>query len=544
MQTITGGTASDTTLTGSGSQQQVSSGGVAIDTTLGKDTFSFVSAGGATTSTTVEKGAIQVVLGGGSAVDTTVDAGGILLNLGGTIAGDVVSPGGTLIDSGVVILQGSVVVTYPSGSTPVETLNIDGKVIKFYPHTASGVTVGTNEVAFVLQGGRALSMTDDTYMAIGSGGYASGTTVGSLAALLVDGGGVASSTQVTANVSQDADDVGSVTVLSGGKATSTTINTAAMTVSSGGAANATTLAGSTYTSMASGGGGGPAPAYGELFVLSHGVASGVTLDNLGVLQDYGIVGGIIVNSGGVAVVEHGAKTTGTQVSEGGAEVVYGVASATVLSTYAKDTIEVGGVAIATDIVNYSFMYVSGHGSGIQDVGGGEISAFSGAFVTGSTIDNGGELEIYGGAIASGTYLSGGGIVVFGKAYGTLTNGEGGIDVESGGVSTDDVLSKSDIEYLFTSGIASNTTVGGGATAGGELAVEGGSSFGAQIAAADRRTSIRAWPSAPMSAPAEFWRFTAPAARRSAPPWATAGMSRLPTPVRSSAARSRAAASFI
>jgi autotransporter passenger strand-loop-strand repeat protein len=398
-----------------------------------------VEAGGTASNTTVSGGGTEIVLSGGTAIGATslaggtvtVSSGGTFEFTSGTTAKPIVHAGATLeIGSGYVfsgtVNSGVRVEILSGGVDSGATVSSGGKEIVFAGGTASNTTVLKGGVEVVSAGGSA----SDTMVSNGgtldvlSGGFADPTTIHSGGTEIVSAHG----TDDSANISGGRQLVygtasgatifsGSQIVEAGGTASSTTVSSGGteIVLSGGTAVGATSLAGGTVT-VSSGG----------TFEFTSGttakpvVHAGATLET-----GSGYVFSGTVNSGIKLEILSGGADVGVTVSSGGKEIVFAGGTAS------NTTVLKGGVEIVSS---------GGSGSGTTVSSGGTVNVLSGdTLFENATVFGGGKVNVAGttrnvtvasggietvssGGIASGATISGGTLQITsdGSVGGTVT----------------------------------------------------------------------------------------------------------------------------
>ena len=367
-----GGLASATTVAG---EQDVSSGGRAIDTVVSSGGYEKVFAGGLASGTALSGNssgaAYQIVVASGSAVATTV-YDGIQYDDGFTSL-TVVSAGYETVENG--------------GAAIDTTLVTGGRQTITGPSTATGTVVSTNSEEDVSSGGTAsnTSVTTGGYQYVSSGGTAVGT--------VVSNGGIQ-------------------TVLSLGSASNTTVD-------SGG--NAYVSSGATVTSALLSGG--------TMEVFAGGVASDTIVSGGGeVMHGSGFFTSV---RGGFEDVRAGGVASGTSVS-GGTQFIEpgGSAVSAMLSGNCDQVVSSGAFAGGTVVSNGGYMDVqsSGAASGSVLSVGGYLYLESGGSAAATTVSSGGVEVVSSGGTASGTILAFGGAIDVPLSY--TTGGSAGVDPTS------------------------------------------------------------------------------------------------------------------
>ncbi|QOZ34391.1 AIDA repeat-containing protein [Bradyrhizobium sp. CCBAU 53421] len=423
--------ASNTTVTGSGSEQIVGFLGAAtaVNTVINGGIqyvgyAAFGSAGiGVTSNTTITSGGIQYIapygyVETGTAVSTTVTGSGSIQYVGsGQYCGSATAISTTLIAGGEQIVWGGGVYSPIASNTVISSGGTEivssGGIARTTVISAGGTEVvmagGTASATVISSGGTEV---------VSSGGTASGITVDSGGTLILIAG--ANVTNVTSN---------------GG---TVVIESAPVTVSSG--SSYTVSSGQTDT-------GDTVLNGGSMFVASGGTAVSTT-----------------VSSGGLLTISKGGNDTGTTVSSGGTEAVAGSDTNAVVASGATMFVSSGGAASGTL------------------VSGGTLDVLAGGFATVATISAGGTLNVTGTTSNTVAVLSGGteNVSSGGVIQGTISGTAGtGTFIAAG--ATLNVLAGGSASMINVSGtlnvqgkITSNVTVQNG---GHEIVSAGGSVTG-------------------------------------------------------------------
>jgi fibronectin-binding autotransporter adhesin len=266
------GSASGTTLSGSGTLGYVFNGGVADNLSIvGSGATEQVNVGGILAGGSVLSGALEYILGSGSNI--LVSGTGALMQMYGATTSITVGSGGIevvnsgTVDSAATITLGGDQVVLATASAVSATVATSGRQDVLGSATATLVS-GLNGRMVISSGGHASGdrIFSGGVETINNGGVTTGTFVsgigGAFATELLNAGGVASNTSVgsggrilvsggtTSNavISSGATE----TVFSGGTAVSTTVSGGAETVSSGGTLTGATLSGGKVEIMSSG----------------------------------------------------------------------------------------------------------------------------------------------------------------------------------------------------------------------------------------------------------------------------------------------------
>ncbi|MCM7209577.1 autotransporter outer membrane beta-barrel domain-containing protein [Enterobacter hormaechei] len=347
---------------GTSSSMSLSAGDTATNTTINSGGQQHVSSGGSATSTTINSGGFQYVSSGGSATSTTINIGGYqYVSSGGSATSTTINSGGMLSVS--------------SGGSAVDiTQNSGGAIVA----NTSAVLSGTNgKGTFSIAGGSASNM------------------------LL--------------------ENRGSLSVLNGHQATSTTINIGGYQyVSSGGSATSTTINRGGYQ-----------------YVFSGGSATSTTINSGGnqYVSSGGSATGTTINSGGLQHVFSGGSATSTTINSGGQQWVSGSATSTTINSGGQQRVSSGGSATSTTINSGGMLSVSSGGSAVDITqnSGGAIVANTSAVLSGT---NGkGTFSIAGGSAVNMLLENGGLLTVLGghDASDTTVGSDGTLSVQSGGV---------------------------------------------------------------------------------------------------------------
>ena len=379
----------------------VMSEGFAGTVSVEEDGRMFVSAGGSAEDVAVKAYASMHIASGGSANGVTVGAEGFLkVSSGGTAAGIeaeagaylnlAVAPdtyiegtsGGVAFEikdarvSDCTVGQGGRLTVFSGGA--VETIFVDelaGLTVSS-GGVANGVSVNGGEI-HVDSGGTAtnldfdtefggsliLTVTPDTYVAGTSGGSAFEIRDGLVSGLRI----------------RD-----SVTVCSGGTASSDTLHKGTLRLSGGMADNIMV-----------------AP-YGSMYVFSGGTANSTVIDSRGSMYvSGGVADGITVNSGYVQAVSGGAAT-GVQVTNGTLDVFSGgVADDILLYRRGYMFVGAGGTASGTvAVTESSYIYIDSGGTASDTViaASTSMSVVSGGTAADTVIAANGRLTISGGKL--------------------------------------------------------------------------------------------------------------------------------------------------
>ncbi|EER5773609.1 autotransporter outer membrane beta-barrel domain-containing protein, partial [Escherichia coli] len=407
-----------------GGEQHISSGGSAINTTL--DGYQTVFNGGNATGTTIN-GGFQNISSGGSATSTIINAGFQEVSSGGSATSTTINAGfqalyDSSIASGTVINNGFQLIS--SGGSAINT-------------TIKG---GSQEVS---DGGRAIETTITSgWQNVLSGGVATETLIVGGVQTIYDGG---SASEITINsgyqVISSGGSVTTTTIYRGGEqsitnaglATGTIIRGGEQRVSSGGSAVDTTIEGGLQTVFGGGSVSGTLINNGEQQVSSSGSAVGTTINGgRQTVFGGGSVSGTLINTG-EQQVSGGGSAVDTTI-EGGLQTVFGGGS--VSGTFinnGEQRVSSGGSAIDTTINNGGTMSIAagGSGTGIIQNNGGAIRANTSAILSGTNVN--GSFSITNGSARNMLLENGGLLMVLQghQAIDTQVSKGGELQVESG-----------------------------------------------------------------------------------------------------------------
>lgn len=407
--------------------------------------------------------------------------------------GVVVDSAGILVTSAMTYTGGTIgvgevanhVTVYNRGIATGQTVVSGGGVYVSGGGIASNTNiVHANGQLQVYVGGVAVSPTVDSgtlsvERGTVDGIVANGGNVNATSNAIISGGTITQSGNVTVTESEinDVQVGGTLTVSSGGVATSATINNGgSMTVSSGGVANDLRTSG--MVTISSGGVinnatillGGTVAVYDGLVDGGYMAGAGrISVNSGGVVESVSLIAGfVVINSGGVA--KTAIASAGYVIASNG-----GVASDTVLSVYtvAGSGLVRGGRFSGTTVSNGGQLHVSaGSATDTTVSSGGKMYVSSGGSADVAHIVSGGLMHISSGGIASHfssvdgatvEVLSGGSATTAGTAYGVSVENGGSLTVESGGVANS--ASVSGYVYVSSGGVMSGGTVAS-ATGGG------------------------------------------------------------------------------
>jgi autotransporter passenger strand-loop-strand repeat protein len=214
----------------------------------------------------------------------------------------------------------------------------------------------------------------------------------------------------------------------------------------------------TDTVVYGGGGGGN---QGAIFVYNGGTAIDSVIRGDGGQIVYGVASGTVVSSGGSEQVGSGGVADGTVLRNGGEQFVLGVGDGEGGDGVASGTVVSGGAQIVYGVADGTVL----SNGGVQSVQGGVAS--------GTVVDNGGIEEVDFGGVIDGTVVSSGGADYVGQggvASGTVVDNGGLVDVNNDGTLGGAVVDNGTLDFDFSYGIDSFS---GTLTGGGSLVVLGG-----------------------------------------------------------------------
>jgi autotransporter passenger strand-loop-strand repeat protein len=302
LELLAGGVAETVIVTIEGDFLRVDSGASATGTILTLDAYDVVL--GSTTSTTVSGGSDELISSGGIAVATKIFSGGVAtISSGGRSVDATILSGGIEHvlafgeTGGTVVSEGGQELVSSSGIVGRSTLRSGGEQYVSLGGSANETTVSSGGIEYVLASGTttATVVSAGGYERVSSGGSASRTTVANAGRLYVYSDGVASVITVSSG--------GALTVLSGGAASGAVLSGGGEeVVSSGGDGFATTISSG-----------------GNAAIYAAGTAVGTTLLSGGL--EYILSGAgaeeTVVSSGGDEVVSSGGGALGLTVRAGG-----------------------------------------------------------------------------------------------------------------------------------------------------------------------------------------------------------------------------------
>ena len=531
---------------------QADLGSTLIGTTVNSGGNAFLYQSAVMTGTVIDNGAITIA--GGQFSGTLTGSGSVfvedyypfVLTGGDGFSGSFVVSGSTLELSSAtaagaasIVLSGGDDVLRIDGSTmPGNVISglANGDVIDLaqVPFSSGSVTVTSGNVLQISEGGSTFKLQLDPHANYTSASFTlspdgAGGTFVAFGENVVASSSVVSAGQTASNLLVVA--AGTLTVLSGGTATSV-IGVGTENISSGGVTDNTTLNGGTQYDSGTASGTiinmGSQTVYGvadntsvtnsaRQFVESGGTASVTVVSGGGSGKSF--FGG--TPNGSWQEIDAGASATATTVVSNGVQDVYGVAIGTICSAGGIETIdatsgETGtgtnttvnsggtlydyGAVIGATVNNGGHLLIApsagvtgGTASGTIVNSGGEqeVSATSATIITGGTsniqvvysgeasgtIVSGGLEQVDVGGVALATSVNGGSQVVFGSAVSTTVNSGGILSVGSGGTATDANINSGGRQVVEAAGEANATTIDSG---GSEFISSGGTATGVTI----------------------------------------------------------------
>ncbi|HFL5008819.1 TPA: autotransporter outer membrane beta-barrel domain-containing protein [Escherichia coli] len=447
---LNGGNVSGTHI--SGGEQNISSGGSAVDTTI-EVGLQTVFDGGSVNGTIIDGGE-QHISSGGSAINTTLDGYQTVFN-GGNATGTTINGGFQNISSGgsatSTIINAGFQEVSSGGSATSTTINAGFQAL--YDSSIASGTVINNGFQLISSGGSAINTTiKGGFQEVSDGGRAIETTITSGWQNVLSGG-VATETLIVGGVQ---------TIYDGGSASEITINSGYQVISSGGSVTTTTIYRGGEQSITNAGlATGTIIRGGEQRVSSGGSAVDTTIEGgLQTVFGGGSVSGTLINNGEQQVSSSGSAV-GTTIN-GGLQTVFGggSVSGTLINT-GEQQVSSGGSAVDTTIEGgLQTVFGGGSVSGTL-INNGEQRVSSGGSAVGTTI-NGGLQTVFGGGNVSGTLINNGEQRVSsgGSAIDTTINNGGTMSIAAGGSGTGIIQNNGGAIRANTSAILSGTNVNG------------------------------------------------------------------------------------
>jgi autotransporter passenger strand-loop-strand repeat protein len=200
-------------------------------------------------------------------------------------------------------------------------------------------------------------------------------------------------------------------------------------------------------------------------------------------------GDTLVTIGQVVTVSSGTGITGSTISSGIIEEIFGSAVSTTVVSGGTQVVFAGGTASAT-VLSGADEFVYGTDTSTTLVSGATLWVETGATASGDTVGNGGSEQVYSGAVVSSATVNEGGLLnlLGGTAYNTLVSGitvnSGGVlNVSSGGEASGTKIVEFGNAYVSSGGtVVSTTLIGNGNfdPDGGFLAIRGGIASGTVV----------------------------------------------------------------
>ena len=482
--------------------------GIAVSTIMSNGTESLVS-GGVLSGVTIVSG-VQNVAAGAIAYDTVMNSGSIQdygIESRATISGGTLNIwSGAVAQALTVGSSGSVVLN--SGAI-VSNVFDNGTIAGYVGGTIAGLSgsglVRATNGALLVQSADAFSGTYSlSYATLElAGGLVSGPNTilfgGSSGILKIDGA-VTTGVTISGIGTTDVIDLASIpfnaagTVqIQSGNLLDVTENNSSYFIQLDQAQN---LSGLNFRLLGDGSGGSDILVLSGAVVSSGQSVSGTSVSNGSDQDVFGTAVSTIVSGGGLQTVESGGIASAAIVSSAGAQIVFsgGLASGGSILTNASQTLS-GGVASSTTVSGGTEIISAGGIASAVNVSGGTQTISSGGSA-GGTFFNGGTQTILSGATASGTTgssltetISSGGltlatnvsnatVMVYGSASGTTLTG-GQQYISSGGVAIGTNLTYT-YQFIYSGGMAINTTLTGyfesvnaGAITSNAAAISGG-----------------------------------------------------------------------
>jgi autotransporter passenger strand-loop-strand repeat protein len=270
--------------------------------------------------------------------------------------------------------------------------------------------------------------------------------------VVVSGGHTLSISKGQSSAGIEVQSGGVLKVLNGGTSFAATVYSGGSEqVSAGGIdLNAQVLSGG--VEVVSGAGSG-AEVQGILSVGPGGFVSSTTIDSGGRVVEFGKAAGTVVGNGGTQAVQKGALDSGASLYDGALQLVSGQAISTTIGSGAESDVEKGGVSLDAAI------------SGTQLVFGTASAA---------VVSTGGSQIVESGGSAHATTLSGGSEVVSAGGVDSAAQISGGTQLDYGLAHGDTIFAGSQV--VESAGTASATTVSGGTELVSALGIDRGATI--------------------------------------------------------------------
>ena len=466
-----GGTANRTSVTAG--SLIVYDGGVA-NNTIGDV---YISSGGTANSAVINSGDVIHVSDGGLASRTSVNSYGSLCISSGATANNTnlhkqgrmyISSGAranyTVVDSGSYLYISSGGTALNVNWTPFSgQINAKNGAYVTYTKTYSGVYLGSGQTLYSSAAEMSKKVVSGS-MYVMSGGVAESTTVNYYGSMMIFSGGTANNTVVS----------NALYVSSGGTANSTTLNVnAGMYLSSGAVANQTTVNRSGYMYISSGAtakavvenGGWVSVDDGANVTFASNTISGLTVSGDMTVHSNTIAKGIRLYYGYMSLYSGGVASN-TYVSYGGQLHVAGKANYTSVFNGGKAYVSSGGSMFGVNLYSAGLLSVSSGGT-VNTLfynGKGTANVLSGGQLNSTTVQSSGILAVYDGGKVNNVTVKNDGVLRYygGTCYANLIYG-GSMTVESGAVRQSQIASAGGTIRVSSGGTASGCiTKDGGA----------------------------------------------------------------------------------
>jgi autotransporter passenger strand-loop-strand repeat protein len=400
LEVLSGGTADVTSVT-SGGTQQVDSGGFASGTVIsagGSDTVF-----GSDTGATVNGGGSEIVHAQGTVSSATVNSGGLLIMEGGHLSGASINSGGTLF------LSGGFGPEFFTNVVNNGTIDFDNANGNMSVASGTGVIEVTNGASLHLSLTSSSNFTG-TFVISGGGVFGEGlldlTSAGAALGRPIDLAAIGADLHID-------DTVMPSDVISGFVPGARFIGLTGTPFNSSGTAQVLSgnvlqvIEGSATDKLQL----DPSVDYSSLFSAG---------DSL-VLLPRG--GGTLVTIGQVVTVTSGGGISGTTISSGIIEEIFGSAVSTTVAAGGIAVVFSGGTASATAL-NGADEFLYGTDTSATLVSGATLRVETGATASGDTLGNGGFEVVFSGGVTSGATVNEGGSlnVRGGTAYTTFVSG--------------------------------------------------------------------------------------------------------------------------
>jgi len=405
----------------------------------------WISSGGTANNTTVYSEGSMYICSGGTANKTTVNSGGIMdISSGGTANSTTVNDGGKMyINSGGTATN--VIWTPCEGFVSAAA----GAYVT-YASEYSGVYFGYNGQLR----SHAQSMDNKVVsgsMYVMSGGVANSTTVNSGGAMYISSGGTANSTTVSwgfmdiysGGVANNTVNDGDMYIYSGGVANNTVNDDGYMLIFSGGTANSTTV-----------------NSGGSMYISSGGTATNVSWTPC--------IGSVYAADG--AYVTYASTYSSVYFGSGNRLLSHTqtMSDKYVTGYYCSMYVMSGGTANSTTVNSDGKMYISSGGTANSTtVYWGSMFIYSGGTANSTTVSSG-RMYISSGGTANSTTVYWGSMFIYsgGTANSTTVNDGGNMYISYGGTANSTTVNDGGYIYISSGGSATNLTLSAGGRLGG------------------------------------------------------------------------------